>query len=71
VVGVLVVVYPHYYSSQAFFLFSWLGLRIPDTGELATFLGLCALFLFANVLLDYLFGSRSKARGAPIAVIAK
>ncbi|HYB03790.1 MAG TPA: hypothetical protein VED17_04970 [Nitrososphaerales archaeon] len=70
-VGVLVVVYPHYYSSQAFFLFSWLGLRTPDTGELATFLGLCALFLFANVLVDYLFRSRSKAPGAPIAVIAR
>jgi hypothetical protein len=72
IVGVLLVIYPHYYSpSEAFFFFSWFGLRTPDTGGLATFLGLCAVFLFANVLIDYLFRSRVKAKSSPIAVTAK
>lgn len=60
VVGVLLLVYPHFYSSQQFFLFSWLGIQVPDTGPLAAFLGVCAIFLFANAAVDYIFRKKSK-----------
>jgi amino acid transporter len=55
VVSLLLAVYPHSFSSQAFFLFSWLHIDTVDTGALSLFLGLCSVFIFANVLTDYLF----------------
>jgi hypothetical protein len=69
-VGVLLLVYPHYYNSQAFFLFSWLGLRTTDTASLSAFLGLCSVFLFANVLLDYTIKSRTNTKDRPLMVPA-
>ncbi len=70
IVGLLLLVYPHFYSSQAFFLFSWLGLRTTDTSVLAAFLGLCAFFLFVNVIVDYAFRPRSKTESRPVPVVA-
>jgi amino acid transporter len=71
IVGILLVVYPHYFPEQNFFLFSWLGLRTSDTGELAGLLGICALFLFVNVLVDYLFRTRTETTNWPIAIPAR
>lgn len=71
VVGVLLLVYPHPYVSQAFFLFSWLGLQSTSTGILSAFLGLCSFFLYANVVLDYLFRPRESVTGKEITVTAK
>jgi amino acid transporter len=67
VVSLLLLVYPHAFSSQAFFLFSWLHLSTLDTGALALFLGLSSVFLFANVLMDYLF--RPKRQSKPVMTI--
>ncbi len=68
-VALLLVIYPHSFSSEAFFLISWVHMSTGDTGLLAAFLGLCSLFLFANVLVDYLFRPR-RPRRRVIAVTA-
>ena len=63
-VALLLVIYPHTFSSEAFFLISWVHLSTADTALLAAFLGLCSVFLFANVLVDYLFRPKRVRRPA-------
>jgi amino acid transporter len=71
ILGVLILVYPHFYSSQQYILFSWLGLQTPETGPLAVLLILSALFLFANAVVDTASQKRVKPTERPIEVTAK
>ena len=66
-VALLLVMYPHVFSSEGFFLLSWVHVTTADTNVLAFFLGLCSVFLFANVLADYLFRPQ-RARRQEIAL---
>jgi hypothetical protein len=68
IVSILLIVYPHNFSSQAFFLLSWLHVQSFDTGILSAFLGLCAVFLFANVIADNVL--RPKPRSKPVVAVA-
>jgi amino acid transporter len=71
IVGLLIAVYPHPYTSQGFFLFKFLGVQTTDTGALSALLGVCSLFLFANVLLDYAFRPKTKPAPRPIEIPAR
>jgi amino acid transporter len=68
-VVLLLLVYPHVFSSEGFFLLSWVHVTTADTSVLALFLGLCSVFLFANVLADYLF--RPKRAHRPMIAVSQ
>lgn len=68
IVSLLLVVYPHPYTPQGFFLLSWL----PTTGTeaLAVLLGMCSLLLFGNVIVEYLFRPKPKVSSGPLTITA-
>ena len=68
VVSILLVVYPHDFFSQSFFLLSWFHVQSLDTGILSAFLALSSVFLFANVIADNFF--RPKPRNKPLVALA-
>lgn len=52
VVYSLLALYPHTFSSQAFFLFEWLHIPAGDTNILSTFLLVSLVLLFVNLTID-------------------
>ena len=54
VVFLFLLVYPHPFLPQSFFLFQWLGIETPGTTLLAAFVGISAIFLFGNALTEFL-----------------
>ena len=68
VVSLLLIVYPHYFSTQSFFLFSWLHIGSFDTSILSAVLALCSAFLFTNVVMDYLL--RPRVKSGPVVPVA-
>ncbi|HZW56533.1 MAG TPA: hypothetical protein VFF30_09615 [Nitrososphaerales archaeon] len=52
VVYLLLLLYPHHYSTLPYFIFQWLGIPSFDTSALSFFLLLSALFIFVNLSVD-------------------
>ena len=61
VVYSLLALYPHTFSSQAFFLFEWLHIPAGDTNILSTFLLVSLVLLFVNLTID-IYLRRAKSR---------
>jgi amino acid transporter len=53
--------YPHTYSGQSFFLFSWLNISTSGTGLLSYSLIVCSVLLFSNVAIEMYLRDKPRA----------